>query len=233
MECFKEHPDSFWQRPGPSRHPWDEATFMQAISNCDLVPQADPNTASHAQRVMKITALKQLQQAQPGLYDPLAIDTAALQAIGWSNPQQFFAPPEAQKQPPPELMKMQQEGKIQQQKADADTMRAQAELMEAKNKVDLGHFAPPPQQQKEPERPEPVDPLKKIEVETKLMDAQTRAKALGLKHAESNLEDRNRDLDRQSRERVQVLELARDVLLHPEGAEAEAGEKKKEPKGDA
>ena len=238
VECFKEHPESFWQRPGPSSHPWDEATFLQAIANCDLVPQADPNTASHAQRVMKITALKQLQQAQPGLYDPLAIDTAALQAIGWSNPQQFFAPPEAQKQPPPELLKMQQEGKIQQQKADADSMRAQAELMEAKDKVARGHFAPPPPAQgKEPQGPEPVDPLDEITAKTKLMDAETRAKQLGLKHAEGEIEDRNRDLDRQSRERVQVLELARDVLLHPEGAEAQSSEKKpakkKEPKGDA
>ena len=232
-ECFRENPEAFWQSGTRSNTPWDEQMFTAALADVELSPQADPNTASSSQRIMKIMALKQLQQANPSMYDPIAIDTAALQAIGWSNPQQFFAPPEAQKQPPPELMKMQQEGKIQQQKADADTMRAQAELMEAKNKVDLGHFAPPPQQQKEPERPEPVDPLKKIEVETKLMDAQTRAKALGLKHAESNLEDRNRDLDRQSRERVQVLELARDVLLHPEGAEAEAGEKKKEPKGDA
>ena len=237
VECFKEHPESFWQRPGPSRHAWDETTFLQAINNCDLVPQADPNTASHAQRVMKITALKQLQQAQPGLYDPLAIDTAALQAIGWSNPQQFFAPPDAQKQPPPELLKMQQEGKIQQQKADADTMKAKADLMEAQDKVARGHFAPPPPPPAKQETvPEGPDPLDEITAKTKLMDAETRAKQLGLKHAESEIEDRNRDLDRQSRERVQVLELARDVLLHPEGAEADEGKKpakKKEPKGDA
>ena len=103
-ECFKEHPESFWQRNKKPAAPWDEQTFLAAIENYELIPQADPNTASQVQRLMKVMALKQLQAAQPSLYDPIAIDTAALQAIGWSNPSQFLASPSAQQNPPPELI---------------------------------------------------------------------------------------------------------------------------------
>ncbi|CAB4180900.1 hypothetical protein UFOVP1072_1, partial [uncultured Caudovirales phage] len=89
VRTFREHPESFWERCDKPSAAWDEQTFIQALDNCDLVPQADPNTASHTQRLMKIMALKQLQAASPALYDPIAIDMAALKAIGWSNPEQF------------------------------------------------------------------------------------------------------------------------------------------------
>jgi len=101
-DCFRENPESFWQRNAKPTMSWDQATFIQALNDFDLTPQADPNTASQGQRIMKITALKQLQQANPSMYDPIAIDVAALQAIGWSNPSQFMAPPNAQASPPPE-----------------------------------------------------------------------------------------------------------------------------------
>ena len=93
VRCFKENPESFWQRNRKPAYPWDERTFLNALENCYLTPQADPNTASHTQRVMKIMGLKQLQAGNPSLYDPIAIDTAALQAMGWSNPEQFMVPP--------------------------------------------------------------------------------------------------------------------------------------------
>ena len=119
VECFKEHPDSFWQRNRRPAYQWDEQTFLAALENCDLTPQADPNTASHGQRVMKIMALKQLQAGNPSLYDPIAIDTAALQAIGWSNPQQFMVPLSSlNEKPSPEVMAMQ--AKLQNEKEAAD-----------------------------------------------------------------------------------------------------------------
>jgi hypothetical protein len=117
VELFREHPESFWQRNRRPAQQWDEQTFLQALNDCELIPQADPNTASHAQRVMKIMALKQLQAAQPGLYDPIAVDMAALQAIGWNNPTQFMAPPNAQGAPPPEMMKMQADAKAKAEEA--------------------------------------------------------------------------------------------------------------------
>ncbi len=141
-ECFRENPESFWQRKRKNAYPWDEQRFLQALDNAELVPQADPNTASHTQRLMKVMALKQLQQAQPGLYDPIAIDTAALQAMGWNNPDQFFAPPDAQGKPPPELMKAQAELQIRKQEADIKGMEAQAraQKMQADTALEAQQF---------------------------------------------------------------------------------------------
>jgi hypothetical protein len=217
VDCFKEHPDAFWQRDNmPSKTPWDEKTFLDALQNCDLVPQADPNTASHGQRVMKIMALKQLQAANPGMYNAVAVDKAALQAIGWNNPEQFLnPPPSGPPQPTPEQMKMQADAKVNQQKADAETMEAQAKKAEVDAKIKQGAFAPKPQAPQglgaAEKQPSQIDIMN---AQAKMMDARTREQQLGLKHSEAQMEDQNRDLDRQSRERVQLMELARDVMLH-------------------
>ena len=109
VELFREHPESFWQRNKRPAYSWDQQTFLNALDNCYLIPQADPNTASQTQRMMKIVGLKQLQQASPSMYDPVAIDTAALQAMGWNNPEQFMVPPSAMGKPPPELLRQQAE----------------------------------------------------------------------------------------------------------------------------
>ena len=219
VECFKEHPEAFWERQGPSKNPWSEKSFLTALDNCDLVPQADPNTASHGQRVMKIMALKQLQAANPGMYNAMAVDKAALQAIGWNNPEQFLNPPMPPQPPPPNpaMMKAMADAKANQQRADAETMDAQTRAKETDAKIQSGAFAPRPQAGGLGQAQQP-SPLEVATVQTKVMDAQTRQRQLGLKHAETQMEDQNRDLDRQSRERVQMLELARDVMMHPEGA---------------
>ena len=105
---------------------------MTAVENYQLVPQADPNTASMGQRVMKVQGLIQLQQAAPNLLDPIAIVQAALQAIGWSNPEQFLVPPAARAAPPPQLQQMQQEMQNDQKAADAKVTEAQARAMRPK-----------------------------------------------------------------------------------------------------
>ena len=220
VECFKEHPESFWEREGPSKTKWSEEKFFQALENCDLVPQADPNTASHGQRVMKIMALKQLQAANPAMYNAVAVDKAALQAIGWNNPEQFLLPPQPPQQPPPDpaMLKAMADAKANQQRADAETMDAQSKAKEVNAKIQQGAFAPKPQAGGLGSLQQQPSQLEMVTAKAKLMDAQTRQQEMGLKHSEQQMEDQNRDLDRQSRERVQMLELARDVMMHPEGA---------------
>jgi hypothetical protein len=229
-ECFREHPEAFWQRENlPSKTPWDEETFLKALKNCDLVPQADPNTASHGQRVMKIMALKQLQGANPSMYDPVAVDRAALQAIGWNNPEQFLVPAGAQQQPPPELIKMQADAKVAQQKADAETMDAQAKMKEVDAKIQQGAFAPKPASptglgggEQQP------DPTQQMMAQAKLYDAETKRQQIAVQQAQYKAEDDNRDLDRQSRERVEMLSLAKDTMMHSETLKHQA----KKGKGD-
>lgn len=222
---FREYPNSFWERNNRPAAQWSEQTFLQALENCDLVPQADPNTASHGQRVMKIMALKQLQQQNPSMYDPIAVDTAALQTIGWSNPEQFLVPPTAQAAPPPEMLEAQSKMKAQESDAQARMIMAQSKAAETQAKIQQGAFAPKPQGGLgAPQQPEQPTPLQLEELRIKQMDAQTRAAAVGIKHHDVIVEDQNRDLDRQSRERVELMQLAKEVLTHPEGVEgAEKG----------
>jgi hypothetical protein len=207
VRCFKENPESFWQTNRRPAFPWDEQTFLQALEYCDglLVPQADPNTASHAQRVMKIMALKQLQQANPTMYDPIAIDKAALQAIGWNNPEQFMAPPDAQAKPPPEMQKIQADLQIRKQdsdtkafmaksKAQTDMMRAQADMAKA---------------QQQPEQPGGLAPQKDPYKEQELA---LKAQQLQFQQQRAAADDQNRDLDRQADVSLEKMRLESDAI---------------------
>jgi hypothetical protein len=199
-ECFKEHPESFWERNRRPTVQWNPDLLMRALEDVELVPQADPNTSSHAQRVMKIMALKQLQAANPGLYDEVAIDTAALRAIGWSNPEQFFKPEAARNQPPPEMLKGIEEIKIAHQEADAKTMTAQAAMLKAQQP---NAPAAGPQG---PQGPHPV------ELQAKLLSEQNKAKQLDMSFQRDQMNDQNRDLDREKDLRLEQMRMDRDQM---------------------
>ena len=181
----------------------------KALEDNELSPQADPNTASAAQRMMKLAALKQLQASNPTMYDPIAIDRACIQALGFSNPDQFMAPPSAQAAPPPEMQKQMAEMQVKKQQADAQTLKAQADMLKAQHEASAPHDV---QQQQ-------VDtPVDLMTARAKLMDAQTKRHSLGIQQADVMQEDRNRAADRASHEKIQLLELARDIALHPQAA---------------
>jgi len=218
IDLFREHPESFWQKKCRSHMQWDEPKFLEALSRCELVPQADPNTASMGHRVMKVQALKMLQQASPNLYDPVACDTAALHAIGWAHPEQFFVPPAVQAQPPPQLIQAQAQMKNEADAAQAKLIEAtarqteaQARAKEADAKVAVGHFIPKAGlaggEQQGPTTVEAVTAA------AKLKDAETRAQEVGLKAHEIGIEDRNRDLDRQAKERDTHLDFVKDLIM--------------------
>jgi hypothetical protein len=202
-DCFKENPESFWQRNNAPALPWDEQTFLQALQDCDLVPQADPNTASHSQRMMKIVGLKQLQAANPSMYDPIAIDTAALQAMGWSNPQQFLVPPSALSQkPPPEVQYAQAMVGIKKQEADAKTAMVQVKMQEAAAKAQEAQGGQPDQ------GPTILDQLKAQEIQLK-------GNELQIKQQEGMMDALNRKRDRESRERLAAVKLAEEMAQNP------------------
>lgn len=187
---FKEHPESFWQKNRRPAYPWDEQKFLQALDDCDLVPQADPNTSSQAQRLMKIMALKQLQQASPALYDPIAVDVAALQAMGWSNPEQFMVPSEASGKPPPELLEAMAKMEDSKKSTEARMLDAQTRAKESDARIALD-------QQKAG-----------LEAAKAQADAQP-----------NNTEQNNDHQNRLSQERIQLIDLAQDVLQHPENVD--------------
>jgi hypothetical protein len=204
--CFHENPESFWQRNKKPAYPWDEATFLAALDNCNLVPQADPNTASHSQRMMKIMGLKQLQQGNPSLYDPIAIDTAALQAMGWSNPQQFMVPPSSlQNKPPPEVQYAQAMVQIKKQEADAKTAMVGVKQQEVAAKMQESQGVQGAQ-----------GPT--IEDQIKMAELQARQQEMQMDEKDSMMDALNRKRDRESRERLAAVKLAETIATVP-GAE--------------
>ena len=219
VRCFKEHPDSFWKRCRKPSIQWSEAVFNQAINDCELVPQADPNTASHTQRVMKIMALKQLQQQNPAMYDPKAIDMAALKAMGWSNPEQFMVPPQAQQQVPPEVQKAMAELQILKQEADAKTAVAQASvqesqadgqarLMDAETKRILAQAKLEEMRAKGggEQAPSGEGPWRQVDAEAKMMDAETRRILAELKAADLGLSVDKMQMESDHREADRILD---------------------------
>lgn len=102
--CFREDPEAFWRHNPKCAKSWDKAKLIAALNDCDLVPAADPNTPSHMHRIMKAIAVKQLQQANPELYNAREVDTRILRMIGWNDPESLFAPPVAPGPVPPDPM---------------------------------------------------------------------------------------------------------------------------------
>jgi hypothetical protein len=199
-QCFREHPESFWQCNKKPAKQWDHETFLKALEDCNLVPQADPNTSSHTQRIVKVGVLKGLQAASPALYDPIAVERLALQTLGFFNPEQLMAPPASMGRLPPEHETEKAKIQIEKQKADAATLTAQTNAKQAQQKTGLaaGEFQ-----------------LKQKVADQEMglasakfgVDAQLAAKELETKKA-----------DQLMRERIQLIDVAQNVAVHPESA---------------
>jgi hypothetical protein len=205
---FKEHPESFWQRNRRPAYQWDEDQFLKALEDCDLVPQADPNTSSQTQRLMKVLALKQLVATNPSLYDPIAVDTAALQALGWSNPQQFMIPQKAQANPPPELIKAMADMQNDKISAEARMMDSQTRAQEtvAKIQLDQERLA----MERDSQLGGQADPAK-------MMELQIREQEIQQRQQDAFLDAVNRKRDRESRERLAAMRMAEELAQNPQG----------------
>ena len=230
VRCFRENPESFWQKNKQPARKWDEETFIRAINQIDLVPQADPNTASQTQRLMKVMALKQLQAANPTMYDPIAVDRMALQSIGWSNPEQFMVPPQAMgQQNNPEAQAKMADLQIKKQDSDTKLMLAKAKValdgaklhmdnnkasLEAHKTFSAGGVVPPSDHEKQ------VDAIDLI-IKEKLADA--KVDELKIKAAELAQKAKNDDINAKlkqedilAKERIQMIDLAQNIAVHPE-----------------
>jgi len=231
-QLFREDPESFYCRGCKSKTVWDKQKFLAALDNCDLVPQADPNTSSSGQRMLKIMGLMQLQGQAPTLYDPIKIHTAALAAMGWSNPEEFFVPPAARANPPPQLVQMQATMANEKAAADAKTTEASARATEAnaraaevQAKASQGAFAPKQEGVAAGAPAEPPESVLDIaSAQAKLLDAHTREREVGLKAQDQATENQNRDQDRVARERDAAIGLAKEVIQDPKDASS-AGRK--------
>lgn len=230
VRCFRENPDSFWQKNRRPARQWDEETFLRAINQVDLVPQADPNTASQTQRLMKVMALKQLQGANPAMYDPIAVDRMALQAIGWSNPEQFMVPPEAMgQQHNPDAQAKMAEIQIKKQDADTRLMLAKgkialdgAQLHMDNNKAGLeahktfggGGVVPPSDHEKQKDGIDLI--IKEKLADAKIAETKIKAAELAQKAQNDKVTAALKQEDMLAKERIQMIDLAQNIAVHPE-----------------
>jgi len=230
-QCFREHPESFFKkRKGPSLQ-WNAQLFLQALDNHEIVPQADPNTASHTQRLMKVMALKQLQATNPAMFDATKIDMEAMRAIGWSNPEQFMATNQGPPPPPPEVMAKMEELKIKKQDADTKTMLAQAQIqkdmqgqqgvpLDQNKLIDLQLKQQDMKQKQLDAQIKQMDIAAKMresmmQMQTERADTQVRLHEAELKNQDDRFEAANRQRDRESAERIAAVKLAQDVMRTP------------------
>ena len=230
VRCFRENPDSFWQKNRKPARQWDEETFLRAINQVDLVPQADPNTASQTQRLMKVMALKQLQGANPAMYDPIAVDRMALQAIGWSNPEQFMVPPEAMgQQSNPEAQAKMAEIQIKKQDADTRLMLAKGKValdgaqlhmdtnkagLEAHKTFTQGGVVAPSDHEKQKDGIDLI--IKEKLADAKMAEVKIKAAELAQKAQNDKVTAALKQEDMIAKERIQMIDLAQNIAVHPE-----------------
>ena len=161
-ELFKECPEAFWENNKYPAYQWTPETLINALDNINLVPVADPNTPSHAVRIQKAMAIKQLQQANPQLYDAKKVDERILTMLGIEDAMDLFAPP-----------------------------------------------APPDSGANNPQM---------VQAQAKMIDSQAKMAEVKVKAIDSQADAQNRAADRESKERIAMLQLAREIAVHPESA---------------
>jgi hypothetical protein len=161
-DLFKECPEAFWENNQYPAGNWTPQTLIDALNNVNLVPVADPNTPSQTARIQKAMAIKQMQTANPQLYDPIATDMRILTMLGIDDAQSLF------------------------------------------NKNPQG-----PQQ----------DPAPMMMAQAKLIDAQAKTEEVKVRALDAAADAQNRAADRESRERIAMYQLAREIAVHPESAQ--------------
>lgn len=167
VQRFREDPEALWRNNRRSSLPRDKEQVLEALSNYDLVPAADPNTASSLQRIGKAQAVYQIAKDNPEKFNQDAVYNYTFAALGVGSAQPFFAAPQAKGVDP---------------KVAAETMQAQA----------------------------------------KLLDAQSQVSEIGLRARTSAQDDENRDLDRQTDEKVAAMGLAKAAIEKGTGSEAQS-----------
>ena len=208
-KCFSDNPESFWQRNKSPAYAWDEQTFRQALENYYLVPQADPNTASHTQRMMKTMALIQLAQTAPDMYDLKAVNRQALRTIGY-NPDEFVKKDTGEMSPQAmasaigmEATKSKMANETMKTQSDAALKAAQAQ----KTMSEIGAAK------------EGVNPADMINAQAAMMsaeneraDLQLKSKELEVDHKDIVMDGQNRAQERDSREKLAMVNLQRDAM---------------------
>jgi hypothetical protein len=162
-DLFKESPESFWKDNAFPANSWTPDVLVRALNNVNLVPMADPNTPSQTARIQKAMAIKQLQAANPTLYDAKVVDQRILTMFGIEDADDLF--------------------------------------------------------NKNPQGPQ-SDPSMMMTAQAKMIDAQAKAAEVKVRALDAAADAQNRAADRESKEKIAMYQLAREIAVHPESASA-------------
>jgi hypothetical protein len=140
VERFREDPMAFIrasQQSKPKKKPnaqqpsgvsWDENLFLQAINENQIVTRADPNTASHLQRMLRNAALYQMAKDDPASFNVTQVRTICIRGIGFANPQQFLNQNPSGPPPDPKAIAAQTS-------AEADMIDAQSKAQQIQHQI--------------------------------------------------------------------------------------------------
>jgi hypothetical protein len=141
-DLFIEDPDSLLcaQPPGAAKS-WEKEDLVKALNDCNLTPQADPNTPSHTIRVMKAVALVQLVQLNPQMWDLHAVVRRVATMVGMGSIDELFTQEQPQAPADPKMLQAmaQAQGKAAElaQKEQDSQRKAQLEILDGQLKIML------------------------------------------------------------------------------------------------
>jgi uncharacterized OsmC-like protein len=176
-----------------------------------LVPQADPNTASQTQRMMKTMALIQMASQAPDMYDLQAVNRQALRTIGY-NPDEFVKKDSGDISP--QAMASMIGMQATQAKIQNETMTAQAEA--ALKAAQAQKIAMEIQSGTQGEAQNPAEMLNAqaalMGAQNDRLDLELKSKQLDVDNKDITIDGQNRAQERDSREKLAMVNLQRDAL---------------------
>lgn len=84
---FREDPGALWRYNEKPARQWEEEEFLAALDDADLVPMADPNTASQVQRIAIAWAMLELAKTAPWLFKDRDTALRFMRMIGVPDPE--------------------------------------------------------------------------------------------------------------------------------------------------
>jgi len=118
---LREDPAALWRFNKRPYARWDDQLVIQALNSNEIVTRADPNTASHVQRMLRNAALYQMAKDDPSAFNVVVIRRTCIRGIGFANPDNFL---NSNPQPPPP-----------DPKAQAAQLGAQADMLDAQTRA--------------------------------------------------------------------------------------------------
>jgi hypothetical protein len=182
-DLFRRDPMALWRNnknPGFQR---DTARLKAALDNNDLVPKADPNTASQTMRIQKAIAIYTLAQQNPAAFDQRAIYNRLFSMLGVEDAQSLFnkTPPG----PPPV-------DQVKQMEAQAKMMTAQAHMLDANVKAQTAQS----------------------EHGIKLADLQTKGMEVATKRQVAEADIRGKAQEQQGKLSLEQMRLRQSAIVH-------------------